>query len=1535
MVGEGGAAGGSPIAIVGIGCRFPGGVADTSGFWQLLTDGVDAIGEIPPDRFDIERYFDPTPATPGKVMSRWGGFIQQRLDAFDAEFFGLSRTYAERLDPQQRLLLETAWEAMEDSGLDVARLDGSPTGVFIGQWLSDFEHRLFADHGGIDFPMTLGTGRYAAPGRVSYAFGLRGPSLSVDAGCSAGLAAVHLAVRSLRSGECSLALAGAVNLILQPHITVAYSQSRMMAPDGRCKFGDAAGDGYVRAEGAAVVALKTLAQARADGDRVYAVIRGSAVNNDGKSSGSMGTPSRIGQQALIHSALRDAGVSPAQVAYVEAHGTGTRAGDPVELGALAAVLAEGRPTGSKVQVGSVKTNIGHTEAVAGVAGLIKGALMLHHGVIPPSLHFTRPNPDIDWRSTPVAIPTEAMPWPESAHPSIMGVSAFGIGGTNAHVVLEADAAPVQQADAPADAAPFLLPLSARSDAALRALAARYAEAMVRPDAPALADVCWSAATRRTALSHRAAFVAPDREGLVAALRAFADGEQTSAVGVVHDAEPRRVALVVPGQGGQWVGMARELAARSSAFRASLEASDAAARRHVEWSLLEQLLHLDPGAPGYLGDRIDVIQPSLVALAMAYAAWLQSLGITPHAVVGHSLGEVAAAAIAGVIDLSTAMRIICTRSALMQRVSGEGAMAVVELSHADAEVRLRGHASVLSVAASNAPRSSVISGEPEAMNRVLAELQAEGVFCRRVNVDVASHSPQMAPLAAELVRVLSDVSSAAGEIPVYSTVHASRMDGTAFGGAYWGRNLREPVQFGATVERMLDDGLSVFIEVGPHPVLTQAVQETAHSVGRESVAVACGRRDTPDLLPAHEVIASLWASGAAVDWLRVMPAGGRTVDLPLYPWQRERHWMPAADLSTAGAEASPGPALDVSLRQALHSYVWRYMPPDAANSPRTPRRWIVVGEPSPHAESLAAALRAEGYQADTARSMHAAGVLLRESSAADIAEPCVLALPPDSREAPYSPVAGLNALQQALRAAASRVTPRVWWCTFGAHAVAGHRPAEWAVPHAARWGAALVLAEEHPDWWGGLVDLASDPAAAGTVSAAVVHLAAFDGEDQVAVRDGKRYVLRLAPLDDVQPAIHMWRADASYLITGGLGGVALRLAEQMVREGARRLVLLGRTSLPPRTEWSGLDVLSLTGRRVAAVQALEHRGASVHLMTADVSDEDSMRAALAQYAAHAWPPVAGVFHNAGVLESHLSSDMTEAAFERVVTPKLRGAAVLDRVFPDVELFVIASSISPYWAPSGMTNYGAANVGCDALAVARRARGRHALSIQWGPWHGLGMTDSASMRRSVSELERLGVRAISGDEGSAIFSTLLSRSEAVIAVLPVDWRAYREMRGARSSRLFEELAGQQQGTSAAGTSASVLADAEPLERRSQLQSLLLAVVGGVLRRPAASIDARQPFGTMGVDSLATVEIRNRLETALGRPLSAALVWNYPTIHSLVAHLDVLIAPTAASTSPATLVEHGAPGQETLPDHAALLGDVSGLSDDDVIRALRAGR
>ena len=885
-----------PIAITGIGCRFPGGADSPAAFWRILRDGLDATGDIPADRMDVEGLYDPRPATPGRIITRRGGYLSG-IDELDAEFFGISPRQAERLDPQHRLLLETAWESLEDAGLDVNALAGTAVGVFVGQCHADFEHRIFSDPELIDFRMSTGTGRYASSGRVSYTFGFNGPSLTIDAACGSSLAAVVVACRSIRAGESTMALAGGVNVILEPFVTIAYSQSRMMAADGRCKFGDASADGYARSEGAGFVVLRPLADAIAAGDRIYAVVRGGALSNDGRGSGSFGTPSESGQRALLQRAYADAGVEMKRVRYVEAHGAGTPVGDPVEIAALHSEFGDGRAGDSRLLVGSVKTNIGHAEGAAGIAGIMKVALSMQRDAIPASLHITTPNPAIAWDSIAVDIPRVLRPWPAGSGLRVAGVSGFGISGNNAHVVMEeAPEAPSTYARETSEPRSYALTISARSSAALAALAGAYADQLDSAQPPALRDICLSAALLRTALQQRAVFVADDASSLIERLRRFAAGERdaANAVGQATEDAPAHVAFVFPGQGSQWTGMARDLMKREPTFRDAIIACETAMLPFADWSLSEQLNANEDSPTSRMGD-ISVIQPVLVAVEIALAALWRSWGIEPTAVVGHSMGEVGAAYVAGAITLDDAMRVICRRSELLRRASGRGAMGLVELSPEDASARIASYGDRLSVAVHNAPRSIVVSGDPDALRELLASLEADGIFCRRVKVDVASHSSQMDLLVPALRDSLASMRANDADVAMYSTVTGETIRGSALDALYWGRNLREPVQFSAAGRAMAAAGITCTIELSPHPVLTSAVRDVFAAAEKDVVAVGSTRREEPEQAAMLTAAGSLWVSGVAIDWARTMPVAWRRVALPTYPWQRQRYWHPAAEL----------------------------------------------------------------------------------------------------------------------------------------------------------------------------------------------------------------------------------------------------------------------------------------------------------------------------------------------------------------------------------------------------------------------------------------------------------------------------------------------------------------------------------------------------------------------------------------------------------------------------------------------------------------
>lgn len=891
-----------PIAITGMSGRFAS-APGVAALWNMLIGGTDAIVEIPPDRYDIEAVYDPTPRTPGRTISRWGGLLED-IAHFDAEFFGISPREADRMDPQQRLLLEVAYEALEDAGQPVAELAGSDTGVFVGQLGGDYWHLQTQHADRLDlYAMTGAASRAITSGRLSYAFDLRGPSFTVDTACSSALVAVHNAVQALRLGECGLAIAGAVNLVLLPQEGVVYSGAGMLAGDGRCKFGDASGDGFVRSDGVGAVVLKPLSRALADGDRVRAVIRGSAVGNDGQSSGYLVTPGVDGQREVLERAYRNAGVDPAEVDYVEAHGTGTSVGDPVELQALATVLGAGRPADRPCLVGSVKTNIGHAEAAAGIAGLLKAVLCLEHGRVPASLHLRAPNPAVSWDTLPLHIPTRTTTLPDRGRPALAGVSSFGFSGTNAHLVLEA-APPGGGPTGAGDERAELLTLSARSPEALAALARRTADHLAHGAGATarLLDVAHSAAVRRSHHEARLAVPVTTHAQAVAALRGFADGADEPGLCYADYVDPAarpRVAFVFPGQGSQWIGMGRTLLTGEPAFAAAMAECDRAIQAEAGWSVSALLRTGDEARLA----ELDVVQPTLWAMEVALATLWRSWGVEPDVVIGHSMGEAAAAQVAGALSLADAAAVICRRSRLAKRLSGRGAMAWVALSAADAAAALAGHEDAVAIAAANSPTSTLLSGESEALAEVLAALDARGVPQRLVRVDFASHCPQMDALRGDLLAELRDLAPAPGRIPLHSTLLNRVVDGSGLDAEYWARNIREPVDFVGAVRAQLELGPTVFVEVSPHPLLVAGVRETGRAGGWETVAVGSLRRDADEREALLTASGALHTAAVPLAW-RALTEGGRYVPLPHYPWQRARHWLPEPAPATAPPAAEP-------------------------------------------------------------------------------------------------------------------------------------------------------------------------------------------------------------------------------------------------------------------------------------------------------------------------------------------------------------------------------------------------------------------------------------------------------------------------------------------------------------------------------------------------------------------------------------------------------------------------------------------------------
>jgi len=885
-----------PIAIVGLGCRFPGGASTPHRFWRLLETGTDAVREIPPERWDINTYYDSNPAAPAKMNTRWAGLLDQ-VDQFDAEFFGIAPREAAALDPQQRLLLEVTCETLNDAGYPPETLSNSPTGVFFAIYNSDYSRLQFSDPLTIGAHTISGTSHGVAAGRLSYLLNLNGPSMAIDTACSSSLVAVHLACQSLRSGECSLAVAGGVSVLISPEETVSLSKWGMLAPDGRCKTFDASANGFVRGEGCGVIALRRLADALASGDRIYAVIRGSAVNQDGRST-VLTAPNGLAQQAVLRQALKNARVRGDQLSYVEAHGTGTALGDPIEIEALAAVVGQPRLDGSTCRVGSVKTNLGHLEAAAGVAGLIKVALAMRHQTIPPHLHFTRLNPLISLDQTCLVIGRNACPWPSGLVPRFAGVSSFGFGGTNAHIVLEeAPSFPARKNHLPnSDAGPWLLPISARDERALVELVHDYSEFLAdgrSEEKDRIRDICYTAGLRRWHHPVRAAFVGKTSADLAEHMRAYL--EETARERKTIAAGPGKLAFVFSGHGSQWVGMGCSLLESEPAFAKAIRECDSAVRSMSGWSVLEAMA---ASADNSRLNETEVFQPVLFAIQTALAALWRSWGIVPEAVIGHSVGEIAAAHVAGAIKLEDAAKIAVLRGKLIQTVAGKGAMAAVEISPHEAAELIFQRKLEVTVAAVNAPNSITLSGRPDALDQFLAEVAERRVEIHRLNVSCAFHSPFMESAAETLEKALSGLRPADTSTPIFSTVEGRVLKGREFGESYWRRNVREPVQFAAAATAAVQAGYSLFLEVSPHPVLGRALSRCVEACGESGSAMASMRRGQDGRVTLLNSLGSLYTLGKAVDWKGLYSDGGCCLSLPPYPWQRERHWItPSSKSST--------------------------------------------------------------------------------------------------------------------------------------------------------------------------------------------------------------------------------------------------------------------------------------------------------------------------------------------------------------------------------------------------------------------------------------------------------------------------------------------------------------------------------------------------------------------------------------------------------------------------------------------------------------
>jgi len=1413
-----------PIAIVGMACRYPGGVISPDGLWELVSSGGDAIGGFPVDRgWDLGGLYDPDPDASGRTYVMEGGFLYDAA-RFDAGFFGVSPREAVAMDPQQRLLLETAWEAFEDAGIDPGSVRGSRAGVYVGVMYSDYASRLREIPTGLEGFLGNGSAPSVASGRVSYAFGLEGPAVTVDTACSSSLVALHMAVQALQRGECDMALAGGVTVMSTPLTFVGFSRQRGLALDGRCKPFAEAADGTGWGEGVGLLLVERLSDARAKGHQVLAVVAGSAVNQDGASSG-LTAPNGPSQQRVVRAALEAAGLRPGDVDAVEAHGTGTSLGDPIEAQALLATYGRDRDPGRPLWLGSVKSNIGHTQAAAGVAGVIKMVQAMRHGVLPKSLHIDSPSSHVDWSSGAVELLTDSREWVAGDGPRRAGVSAFGISGTNAHVIIEQAPEEAVPEDGAAGSALPVIPwlVSARSESALRAQAARIAEYVAGSELDETA-VCSALAFSRAALEYRAVVLGADRDELAAGLTALAEGRSVGAA-VAGSLVFGGTGWVFSGQGSQWAGMGRGLYEAYPEFARIVDEVCAQFDVLLDFSLRDALLGTEVEV-----DRTGVAQPAIFAVEVALAGLLASWGLRPDVVAGHSVGEFAAAYVAGVFSLADACRLVAARGSLMQALPSGGAMLAVG---ADWDRVQPWCGAGVWLAAVNAPGSVVLSGTREGVELVRERCGAEGVRSSWLRVSHAFHSGLMDPMLEQFGAVASTVAYRAPSVPFVSTVTGNAESERWADPGYWVEQIRSTVRFADAVTELRGLGATKLVEVGPDAVLTPMIPDML-------VAPVMRRDQAGQPEQVLRAIAALHTHGTSPDWKRLLgePRRSNRVHLPTYPFDRRHYWLDAEPTASpsgaartestdtgfwdtvdrgdvAGLAEQLGLAEDdnalASVLPALKSWRsrretektvggWCYRvgwtPLTVARSVETRSvagTWLVVTSPGVDAavatwlddaltragaETVHLALDAEATSADAVAAR--IGVAL-----ADVSEPVVGILsllgldgsPHPAWDGLSTGLALTTALLQGLGVAAASPGPlrtaRMWCLTQGAVTVGGadrrssdgDRASIW---QAGIWGFGRTAALEYASAWGGLVDVPAVPARldqhAGSRLIGILT-GGYDGEEQFAIRESGVFAPRLersAPVVSPADGVGSGRpkTQGTVLVTGGTGALGAHVARWLGANGAERIVLTSRRGL----EAPGAAELKAE---------LEASGAEVVIKACDVSDRTQVARLIEDLTVTGGGGLDAVFHAAGALDDGLIEGLRPERLAAVLAAKAGSALLLDTMTRDLDVsaFVMFSSLAGTLGASGQAAYAAANAMLDALADQRRARGACATSIAWGAWAGSGMAaDSAQV---AERQRRAGVRAMSPELGIEAMSRLLSvpgGASPATVVADIDWSRF---------------------------------------------------------------------------------------------------------------------------------------------------------------------
>jgi acyl transferase domain-containing protein/acyl carrier protein len=1472
-----------PIAIVALSCRCPGGVETPEALWELLRSGSDAIDAFPQDRgWALDRLFADDPDAVGKSYARAGGFLRD-VAGFDPELFDITPREALAMDPQQRLLLELSLEAFQRAGVDESTLAGSPTGVFVGLNYHDYVEQAKGQSDELEGYVAIGSAGSVAAGRIAYHFGLEGPALCVDTACSSSLVALHLACQALRRGECSSALAGGVTVMSTPDAFVEFSRQRGLAADGRSKAFSARADGVGWGEGAGMLLLEPLSAARARGHQVLGLIRGSAVNQDGRSQG-LTAPSGPAQERVIRAALEDASLASVDVDAVEAHGTGTRLGDPIELQALIAAYSPARPAEPPLWIGSLKSNIGHAQSAAGVLGVIKMVLALQHGELPATLHAEEPTPHVDWAQQPVRLLQRAQAWERGVRPRRAGVSAFGIGGTNAHVIVE-EPPPSAAASAQGETTlPYVL--SAHSPAALQAMAAQLSRHLRGECVPRLDDIAYTLGCGRKQHALRVGFAAKGVEDLIAKLDAVAVGRGPSPSAPQRD---QKLTVLFSGQGSQRAAAGRQLYESSPLFRSKLE-HVIAGFHALDGRALLQCMFADPTSPHATGlDRTEYAQPALFALEVALYRSIEALGVRPQLLLGHSVGEIAAAHVASVLSLEDACELVTARGRLMQALPEGGAMFALQASHKDVVTELPESGAVV-VAAVNGADNVVISGDLDAAQQIAQRFAAHGCKVRRLRVSHAFHSPRMLPMLEQFEAVISQLQFRPAELPIVSSLTGELLDASAMSAVdYWSRQLRGAVLFQRALESAAGLGASTFLELGPGAVLSAF-----------ALAALPSARVCPTLVENEEesalasAQATAYVAGGKPRIEDLLQADAQRVVLPTYPFQRRRFWpkrteapalrLDADDLDDLTATERGAVELALPLLAAREQqrrsaaqlddkrYVvrWRELPSSDACASGV--WWLLASD---HDDALAAQLEAalvgRGMTVVLQRITGQAPTLPHAQKPARIV---ILATDAALAADATTPRAALllTAATQAWLLA-GKPGP-LWLVTRGAAQV---DPADAApcVEQALVSGLARVVALEHPDGWGGTLDL--DARSMPEAQRIIAALSGSGSEDELALRD--RRVLGRRLVREGWAANKRVHFTGAALITGGTGALGRQLARWLAQRGITHVMLSSRSG----DQSPGIAALE---RELAAL------GARLSVRALDVCDRGQLAQLLDALRAESLP-LEVVVHAAGVNGVVPVAELQAEQLTSMLRAKVLGARHLDELLRDdpPRHFLLFASGAGVWGSAGRAAYAAANAYLDALAQRRAALGLPATSIAWGLWAGDGMASVA-----IEQMKRVGALALPPELALRALERALGEGAVQLCIADFAWETFAAVYSATRERaLLSEIvvaaAPAASSSSDAQALSSQLQAAAPAQRQRLVLQMVCGAMADVLGVDAASVQPHTPLKDLGMDSLMAVKLRNRLMTLTGERLPATLLFNYPSPSTLAGYLSSKLAPASA--------------------------------------------